>query len=113
MRSHTVVKQKLHVKKGDLVHVRAGNDRGKQGKVLEVLPAKGRVVIDGVNIIKKHTRPSQSNPQGGVVESPGSIHGSNVSVVCPNCNEPTRVAHRRAPGQAVVRVCKRCEKSID
>jgi len=105
--------QKVHVKKDDTVHVLSGEDVGKTGKVLEVLPKEGRVVVDGINIIKKHARPTRQNPQGGVIEQPGPIQASNVMVVCPSCNAPTRVSHRRSAGSEAVRVCKRCGKSID
>lgn len=113
MRTKVRERVKLHVKKGDTVHVLKGNDAGKTGKILEVLPAKGRVVVDGVNIIKKHARPTRTNPQGGVIERPGSIHAANVMLVCPKCNEPTRVTRQREAGQKSRRVCKRCGKSID
>lgn len=105
--------QKVHVRKDDTVHVLSGEDVGKTGKVLDVLPKAGRVVVDGINIQKKHARPTRQNPQGGVIEQPGPIQASKVMVVCPSCNKPTRVSHRRTSGQQVVRVCKRCEKSID
>ncbi len=105
--------QSVHVKKNDMVHVLSGVDRGKSGKVLEVHPKDGRVVVDGVNIVKKHTRPSRTNPQGGVIEQPGPIHASNVMVVCPSCNKPTRTTNRRESGQEPSRLCKRCGKTID
>jgi len=105
--------QIAHVKKNDLVQVLSGVDKGKTGKVLEVLPKKGRVVVDGVNIIKKHTRPTRTNPSGGVIERPGPIHASNVMVVCPSCNKPTRTGRSRTSGQEPARICKRCGKSID
>jgi len=105
--------QIAHVKKNDVVQVLSGVDKGKTGKVLEVHPKKGRVVVDGVNIIKKHTRPTRTNPSGGVIERPGPIHASNVMVVCPSCNKPTRTARNRTSGQEPARVCKRCGKSID
>lgn len=105
--------QRLHVKKDDTVHILSGEDVGKTGKVLEVRPKEGRVIVDGVNILKKHARPTRQNPQGGVIEQPGPIQASKVMVVCPSCNRPTRVQYRRTPGQPGVRVCKRCDKSID
>lgn len=107
------VMRKVHVKKGDLVKVLSGEDAGKTGKVLEVSPREGRVVVEGVNIIKKHVRPTRTNPQGGVIERPGPIHASKVMVVCPSCNAPTRVRRERSEGKGVARVCKRCGKPID
>lgn len=103
---------KVHVKSGDRVQVLTGEDAGKRGKVLEVLTRSGRVIVDGVNIQKKHTRPTQTNPQGGIVEKPGPIHASNVALVCPSCNKPTRVRRERSDGK-VTRLCKRCGKAID
>lgn len=103
---------KVHVKSGDRVQVLTGEDAGKRGKVLEVLTRSGRVIVDGVNIQKKHTRPTQTNPQGGIVEKPGPIHASNVALVCPSCNKPTRVRRERSDGK-VTRLCKRCGKAFD
>ena len=74
---------KLHVMRGDTVAVLTGDDKGIRGKVLEVFPKVGRIIFDGVNIQKKHTRPTQTNPQGGIIEKPGPIYASNVALVCP------------------------------
>lgn len=104
---------KVHVRKGDMVKVMAGDDAGKTGKVMGVNPATQRVVIDGVNIIKKHTRPTRTNPQGGVIERPGSIHAANVMLVCPSCDEAVRTGNTRAADGSSARVCKRCGKAID
>lgn len=104
---------KMHVKKGDQVRVLSGVDAGKTGKILEVRPKEGRVLVEGVNIIKRHTKPSRQNPQGGVVEQPGPIYSSKLAVICPSCNEPTRVGHRRTDDGKSVRVCRKCDKAID
>ncbi|MGI6149478.1 MAG: 50S ribosomal protein L24 [Firmicutes bacterium] len=104
---------KVHVKSGDRVFVLTGDDKGKRGRVLEVLARSGKVIVDGVNIQKKHTRPTQTNPQGGIVEKPGAIDASNVALVCPSCNKPTRVSRQRSENGEVKRHCKRCGKSID
>lgn len=101
------VKQKIHVKKGDLVMVITGKDAGKKGKVLEVIPKKGRVVVEKVNIVKRHTRPSQANPQGGILEKEAPIHSSNVMLFCPECNSVTRVSIKETEA-GKVRVCKKC-----
>lgn len=103
---------KMHVKKDDLVAVISGEDKGKQGKVLEARPRENRVVVDGVNIQKRHVRPTRTNPQGGVVERPGPIAASNVLLVCPNCKQPRRMRRRRTEG-GVVRECTRCGKTVD
>ncbi|NLY56027.1 MAG: 50S ribosomal protein L24 [Firmicutes bacterium] len=104
---------KVHVKKGDLVKVLKGKDAGKRGKVLEVIPSKNRVVVEGLNIIKKHTRATREMPQGGIIESPGPISASNVMLVCPACDVPTRPVAKRAEDGSKERVCRRCGKSID
>lgn len=103
---------KVHVKKGDQVYILSGDDEGKSGKVLQVMPKKNQVIVEGINIIKKHTRPTRTNPQGGVIESPGPIDASNVMVVCPSCGRPSRVKKERDEN-GVVRVCKKCGTAID
>jgi large subunit ribosomal protein L24 len=102
----------LTIRKGDRVHVIAGKDKGKEGKVLRSMPEKERVVVENVSMIKKHTRPSQKNQQGGIIEMEGTIHVSNVMLVCPSCGQPTRVGRRRDSGIRI-RTCKKCGKDID
>ena len=110
----------LFVKKGDTVQVVAGKDKGVKGKVILADPASSRVLVEGVNRIKKHTRVTQSargSQQGGIVTQEAPVHVSNVQVVCPNCNKPSRIGHRRSEADDngkthSVRVCKRCEKDI-
>lgn len=102
----------MTIHKGDRVHVISGKDKGKEGKVLRSAPEKERVVVENVHMIKKHTRPSQKNPQGGIIEMEGTIHVSNVMLVCPSCSQPTRISRRRDNGVRV-RVCKSCGKDID
>lgn len=104
---------KLSVKKGDRVEVIAGKDKGKRGKVLRVIPAEERVVVEKVHMIKRHTKPTQKNPQGGIIEREAPIHVSNVMVVCPSCNQPTRVGRRVTEEGAKVRVCRRCGGEIE
>ena len=104
---------KAHVRKGDTVKVIAGEDAGKTGNVLSVDRASQRVVVEGINIQKRHTRHSQANPEGGIVRRPGPVHISNVMLVCPNCNQATRVGRSRGTDGSVTRVCKRCGKAID
>jgi len=81
----------MKIHKNDTVMVIAGNSRGKTGKVLKVYPDRERIIIEGVNIIKRHSRPSQKNPQGGIIQREGTIHVSNVMLIDPKTNEPTRV----------------------
>lgn len=102
----------LNVKKDDTVKVICGKDRGKEGKILRAIPETERVVVEKVNLIKKAMRPTQQNPQGGISTLEAPIHVSNVMLVCPKCNKPTRVGHRIEDGRKV-RVCKKCDKAID
>jgi large subunit ribosomal protein L24 len=81
----------MRIRKNDQVVVISGNSRGKQGKVLKVFPEKNRVIVEGVNIMKRHTRPNQKNPQGGIIQRESPIHLSNVMLLDPKSNEPTRV----------------------
>ncbi|MEJ2536755.1 MAG: 50S ribosomal protein L24 [Calditrichia bacterium] len=92
--------------KSDTVVVLSGNDRGKTGKVLKVFPDKDQVVVEGVNMIKKHSRPTQQLPQGGIIEKEGPINVSNLKVVCPKCNRPTRIGVRILEDKSKVRYCK-------
>lgn len=105
----------LHIHKNDNVLVVAGNARGKHGKVLKVFPAKRRVIIENVNIVKRHTRPSQKNPQGGVQQKEASIHASNVMVICPKCAKAARIGHTHVIDPSTnkkktMRVCRNCNE---
>ncbi len=90
---------KFHIRKGDRVMVIAGEYKGEVGEVLEVLPKKNRAVVEGVNIVKKHQKPSQKNPQGGIVEMEAPIHISNLMLIDPKTGEPTRVGRKRVDGK--------------
>ena len=103
---------KFRIKKGDTVEVIQGKETGKRGKVLRVLSADERVVVERVNFIKRHVRPSQKTPQGGVIEREAGLHISNVKLVCPSCNDPVRVGVR-AEGEGKVRYCKKCNVQVD
>jgi large subunit ribosomal protein L24 len=102
----------MTIRKGDRVRVIAGKDKGKEGRVLRTKPVDRRAFVEGVNIQKRHTRPSQQNPQGGIIEVEGPIDASNLMLICPNCSEPTRVGRKREDGVRQ-RVCKKCEREID
>lgn len=104
---------KLHVKKNDMVKVIAGKERGKTGKVLRVLPGKGRVIVESLNVVKRHTRPSQLSPEGGIVEKEAPLSLSNVMLVCESCNQPTRTGVRSLEDGTKTRFCKKCNASVD
>ena len=102
------------VRKNDNVVVMTGKDRGKRGRVLKVVPARNRLVIEGVNFIKRHTRPNpQRNIKGGVVEREGSVHASNVQVICPECSAPTRIGHQLLGDGRKIRICRKCDGAVD
>ena len=102
----------MSIKKGDTVLVLSGKDKGKQGKVLEALPKKGKVIVEGINEVKRHTKPNQANPQGGIITKPAAMIASKVQVVCPACKKATRVKMVLVAGK-YVRACKRCGEIID
>ncbi|MBP3894688.1 MAG: 50S ribosomal protein L24 [Atopobiaceae bacterium] len=98
----------MNVKKGDQVVILSGKDKGKQGEVMVAKPAEGKVVVEGVAIVKKAQRPNAVNQQGGIVEQEAAIDASNVMLVCPSCGKPTRVGHAKDAEGKKVRVCKKC-----
>lgn len=104
---------KFHVKKGDLVQVMAGKEKGKQGKVLQVFLAKNRLTVENLNIVKRHTRPSRQNQEGGIVEKEAAIAASNVMIVCSSCNQPTRTGLRTLEDGSKARSCKKCNETVD
>jgi len=105
----------MNVHKNDNVKVIAGNSRGKSGKVLKIFRENHRVIVEGVNIIKRHTRASQKNPQGGIVQKEASINASNIMVICPKCNKPSRMGHKSVGDSTTgrkhtMRICRNCEE---
>jgi len=102
------------IRKNDTVLVIAGRDRGKRGRVLRVLPDKTRVIVEGVNFIKRHTRPNpQKNVKGGIVEREASLHASNVQLLCPECGAQTRIGRKILGDGRKVRICRKCEGVVD
>ena len=104
---------KLSIKKGDEVMVIAGNDKGKRGEVLKTFPKDNRVVVEGINIVHKHQRPTQDMPQGGILEHEGPIDISNVMLICNHCDQPSKIAKKVLDSGEKVRVCKNCEEIVD
>ena len=106
--------QQPSIRKNDNVIVTTGRDSGKRGRVLKVLPAKGRVIVEGVNIIKRHTKPNpQRNIKGGIVEREAALHASNVQLVCPECGAVTRIGHKILGDGRKVRICRKCDGVVD
>ena len=101
-------KPKMHVKSGDKVVVLSGKDKGKEGTILRAKPTEGKVLVEGVAMVKKAVRPNPQNQQGGIVEQEAFIDASNVMVICPSCGEPTRVGHGVDDEGKKARVCKKC-----
>ena len=103
---------KLHVKKGDTVQILAGKDKGKQGKIISALPNKAKVIVEGINKVKRHSKPSLKVPQGGIVSKEMPLHACKVQLICPACNKPTRISHKQVNGKNA-RVCKKCGEVIE
>ena len=108
-----MLRDKSHIKKDDKVKVIAGKDKGKIGKVLSVDRKKDRVLVENINIIKRHTRPTAKNRQGGIVESEASVPWSNVMLMCSKCLSPVRIQMRRLDDGKKVRSCRKCNEIID
>lgn len=101
----------MNVQKGDTVIVLSGKDKGKQGKILKSFPDKGKVIVEKINVVKRHTKPSVKYPQGGIIEKEMPVHVCKVMLVCPSCSKPTRVGHKLVASKNA-RVCKKCGEVI-
>jgi large subunit ribosomal protein L24 len=102
------------IRRNDTVQVMTGKDRGKKGRVLKLVPEKNRLIVEGVNLIKRHTRPNPAkNIKGGVVQREASLHASNVQLVCPECGASTRIGHKVLEDGRKVRICRKCEGVVD
>jgi len=103
----------LGIKKNDSILVISGKEKGKRGRVLSVYPLKDSLLIEKINMIKKHMKPSRKYAQGGIIEKEAPIHMSNVMLICPKCNKPTRISNTSLQGGKKVRVCKKCREVMD
>jgi large subunit ribosomal protein L24 len=103
----------MQVHREDTVLVLTGKDKGKKGRVIRVFPGKDRVLVEKINMVKRHTRPTQQLPQGGIVEKELPVHVSNVQVICPKCGKSTRVAHKILASGQKNRTCKKCGEIMD
>jgi large subunit ribosomal protein L24 len=106
-------RDKCHIKKDDKVKIITGKDKGKIGKVLKIVNKKDRILVENINVIKRHTRPTAQNRQGGIVESEAPIHRSNVMLMCNKCVKPVRIKMQRLDDGKKVRVCRKCNEIID
>lgn len=106
------MKARLHIRKNDLVQIISGREKGKTGKVMKVLINEGKIVIEKMNRVKKHSKPTQKDPKGGIVEIEKPIASSNVLLVCLKCNKASRTASKEMKGKWV-RVCRKCGEAID
>ena len=103
---------KMSIKKNDTVIVLSGKDKGKQGKVLEAMPADRKVIVEGINMVTRHTKPRKQGEQGGILQKEAPIYACKVQKVCPKCNKPTRPAHKMLADGKKVCVCKKCGAEI-
>ena len=108
-----MINNKCHIKKDDKVKVIVGKDKGKIGKVLSMKRSKNRIVVENINIIKRHARPSAQNRQGGIIESEAPIHWSNVMLMCNKCVTPIRIKMKRLEDGKKIRICSKCGEIID
>lgn len=102
---------KMNIKRGDNVIVLSGKDAGKTGEVLTAMPAEGKVVVKGINIQSRHTKPQRQGDEGGIIQKEGALYACKVMLVCPKCSKPTRVGHKFVDGKKV-RACKKCGEEI-
>jgi len=103
----------LKIKKNDNIEVIAGKEKGKRGKVLLIFPDKNRVIVEKINMIKRHSRPTGQTKQGGIVEKEGQLHLSNVQLICAKCNTGVRVGYKILENGDKIRVCRKCGEELD
>jgi large subunit ribosomal protein L24 len=103
----------VQIRKNDSVIVIGGKERGKTGKVLRVVPDKDAVIIERLNMVKRHTKPRGPQQPGGIVEKEAAIHASNIMILCDKCNAPVRVGHKILADGKKIRICRRCNEALD
>lgn len=104
------MQNKLHIKKGDIVIVNSGNDKGKKGKIRSIIRDKNRAIVEGVNMISKHTKPNAKYPEGGIIKQEAAIHISNLNIICPETSSPTRIGRKLNENGKLVRYSKKSKK---
>jgi large subunit ribosomal protein L24 len=105
--------KKLHVKKNDMVMIMTGKEKGKTGKIIKVFTDKGRVLVENLNVVKRHSRPTRANAQGGIIEKEAPLASSNVLLFCTACSKPTRTGKRLLEDGSKARFCKKCNEIVD
>lgn len=106
------MQKKLHIKKGDTVYVNAGENKGQQGRILEVIRKKDRAIVEGINLVSRHTKPNAKSPQGGIVKKEASVHVSNLMLVDPSTGKPTRIGRKLSDKNRLVRYSKKSGEEI-
>jgi len=106
-------KTRLLIKKDDIVTVTAGSDKGAKGRVIEAIPSENRVIVEKVNVVKRHQRPTQTQRQGGIIEREAKISASNVQIFCSKCDKPVRIGHKKLEDGKKARVCAKCGEMLD
>ena len=104
--------KKIHVKTGDTVVVLNGKDRGKKGKIIQVSPKEGKVIVEGINMVSKHVKPRKAGEEGGIVKAESALYACKVQLVCPRCGKPTRVSHKLYEDGTKERICKKCGEAL-
>jgi large subunit ribosomal protein L24 len=102
----------MKIKRNDIVKILAGKDKGKSGKVLKIFPIKNKAIVEGINYLKKHSRKTQDNPKGGVIQRESAINISNTAIICTRCGKPARVGFTELSDGAKARICKKCKETI-
>ena len=103
---------KLHVKKGDTVLIISGDDRGNKGKVLDVSPKEGKVIVEGINMVSKHAKPKKAGDPSGIIKAESAVYACKVQVICPKCKKPTRIGHKIYADGKKDRMCKKCGETF-
>ena len=106
------MKNNIHVKTGDTVVVLSGKDRGKKGKVLQVSPKEGKVIVEKINMVSKHVKPRKPGDESGIIKAEGAMYACKVQIVCPHCGKPTRVSHKIFEDGTKSRICKKCGEAL-
>lgn len=112
MKKITQMQRKLHIKKGDTVYVNTGDSKGQKGRVLEVDRENYKAIVEGVNMVSRHTKPNSENPEGGIVKKEAPVHISNLMIVDPSTGEPTRIGRRKNDNNKLVRYAKKSKEEI-